>query len=481
MTQFEYDAVVVGAGPNGLAAAIRLAERGWKTIVFEAQATCGGGVRSAALTHPGFRHDVCSAIHPLAHASPYLRTLQLERLGLEWIYPTWAVAHPLPDGTAVGMAADRNLTAENLGGDAAAYQRWIEPFVARSDAFYSAMLHPIRAPRHPWLMTQFGWRGLGSVQRAAQRLFRLESTRGMLAGMAAHSMLPLNRRLTAGVALMFCVSVHTSGWPFPRGGSQVLADALVACLQQRGGQVVTQHPIRSWQDIPPCRAVLFDVTPRQMLAICGERFTPRYRQALSRFRHGPGVFKIDYALSEPVPWQAEVCRGAGTVHVGGSFSEIAAAEEAAFRGTICDQPFVLTAQPSLFDDSRAPRGQHTFWAYCHVPHGSNVDMTERIEQQIERFAPGFRQTIVARNVMSPAQMEAYNANYVGGDISAGVMDFWQTVARPAWRWDPYATSDRQVFICSASTPPGPGVHGMCGYHAANSALRRIGATKKGAG
>jgi phytoene dehydrogenase-like protein len=471
MTSFEYDAVVVGSGPNGLAAAIRLAENGWKTIVFEAKDTCGGGLRTLELTQPGFRHDVCSAIHPLARSSPYFATLNLERFGLEWIQPPIALAHPMPDQSVVAMETDLGATVENLGIDGEAYRHWVSPFAKQSDEFFSAILRPVRIPRRPVLLSRFGLRGLPSISRVARK-FQLESTKGMLAGMAAHSMLPLDYRLTAGVALLFCVSVHSSGWPFPRGGSQSLCDALMACLKEHKGEIVTGRPIQSMAELPPCRAILFDVTPRQLLTIAGDRFSSSYRRGLAKFRPGPGVFKLDYALSQPVPWTAESCRRAGTVHVGGTFGEIAAAEADANSGRANEQPFVLVAQQSLFDDSRAPLGEHTLWAYCHVARGSTVDMTERIEQQIERFAPGFRQTIVDRRAMECAQLEAYNANYIAGDITSGAMDFWQTIARPTWRWDPYATSDRQIFICSASTPPGPGVHGMCGYHAAQSVLRR---------
>lgn len=471
MTSFEYDAVVVGSGPNGLAAANRLAEQGWKTIVFEAKETCGGGLRTLELTQPGFRHDVCSAIHPLARSSPYLAGLELERFGLEWIQPPIALAHPMPDHGAVAMDSDLAATIESLGTDGEVYRRWVSPFVAQPNEFFSAVLRPVRIPQRPVLLSRFGWRGLASIARVARK-FQLESTRGMLAGMAAHSMLPLDYRLTSGVALLFCISVHSSGWPFPRGGSQSLSDALIARLKELKGEIVTSRPIQSMADIPTCRAVLFDLTPQQLLAIAGDRFTSSYRRGLAKFRPGPGVFKVDYALSQPVPWSAEHCRRAATVHVGGTFNEIAAAEADANHGRVNERPFVLVAQQSLFDDRRAPHGKHTLWAYCHVPRGSTVDMTERIERQIERFAPGFRQAILDRRPMGCAQLEAYNANYIGGDITSGAMDFWQTIARPTWRWDPYATSDQQIFICSASTPPGPGVHGMCGYHAAQSVLRR---------
>ncbi len=473
VSTFDYDAVIIGSGPNGIAAAIRLAEAGWKTLVLEAKDRIGGGTRTAELTLPGFRHDICSAIHPLGVESPFFRSLPLERYGLEWIRPTIAAAHPLPDGSAAAMHTSLDESANSLGSDGANYRRLVSSFVARSRDLFESVLRPPGLPRHPLLMARFGWRGLASAQTVVDQWFRGDQARGMFAGMAAHSIVPLNARLTGAVGLMFCVTIHANGWPLPRGGSQSIADALATHLRSLGGQIETDRRVATLGDVPSSRAILFDLSPRQVLQIAQDELPRGYRTALERFRYGPGVFKIDYALAEPVPWSAEVCRRAGTVHVGGSFEEIAASELDANSGRICERPFVLATQQSLFDPSRAPSGKHTLWAYCHVPNGSTVDMTDRIEGQLERFAPGFRDIVLARHTLNPAKLEAYNNNYIGGDIAGGAMDFWQTLARPVLRWDPYSTPNPRLYFCSGSTPPGPGVHGMCGYHAAQSVLRRI--------
>ncbi len=472
-TPHEYDAIVVGSGPNGLAAAITLAESGWKVLVREAQDTIGGGLRTAELTLPGFNHDVCSAIHPLGVESSFFRSLPLKKLGVDWIRPPVAAAHPMPDGSAVAMKLSLDETADGLGADGKSYRKLLAPFSGRESELFAEILRPQRIPKRPILMTRFGWRGIASAQQCASNWFRDEPMRGMFAGMAAHSIIPLDFRMTAAVGLMFCLSVHANGWPYPRGGSQKLADALATHLRSLGGEIETGQPVKSLKDLPKSRAVLFDLSPRQVLAIAGSELPVAYRGALERFRYGPGVFKIDYALSERVPWTAEACRRAGTVHVGGSLSEISASEHDAWNGKISDKPFVLVAQQSLFDSSRAPDGKHTLWTYCHVPHGSTVDMTERIEQQIERFAPGFRDVILAKHILNPVGLEQYNNNYVGGDIAGGAMDFRQAIARPLLRWDPYSTPNPRLYFCSGSTPPGPGVHGMCGYFAAKSVLKRI--------
>ncbi len=467
-----YDAVVVGAGPNGLAAAITLARAGWSVLVFEAGKTVGGGARSAMLTLPEFVHDVCSAIHPLAMASPFFRSLPLADYGLEWIQPSAPLAHPLDDGTVVMLERPVAATAEALGIDAIAYRQLIAPLVACWDELTADLLGPLPLPpRHPLTLARFGLRAIRSAQGLIQSWFRGEHARALFAGMAGHSMLPLDRPLSAAFGLVLGAAGHAMGWPLPRGGAQKIADSLASYLHLLGGEIVTGSPVASIDELPPARAVLFDVTPRQLLHIAGRRLPAGYRRLLKRYRYGPGVFKIDWALDSPIPWTAEGCRRAGTVHLGATFEEIAASEQAVWQGEHPERPFVLLAQPSLFDPTRAPAGKHTAWAYCHVPHGSPVDMTERIEAQVERFAPGFRDCILARHTMSPAELEAYNPNYIGGDINGGVQDLWQHFARPAPRLVPYRTPARGIYICSSSTPPGGGVHGMCGYHAARAVLR----------
>lgn len=468
-----YDAVVIGSGPNGLAAAAMIAEAGRSVLLVESSATIGGGTRTAELTLPGFRHDVCSAIHPLGVASPFFKRFELERFGLEWIHSPLAAAHPL--GGAVAVAVDRSLeaTAAQFGTAAKAYENLLAPLVKNADALLEDLLGPIRLPSHPLLMTRFARWGLGSAAGMARRHLRDEGAAGMFAGMAAHSILPLESIMTAGVGVMFCVSAHTVGWPLPRGGSQAIADALARYIQHHGGEIVTSMRAVTLRDLPNARAYLFDTNTAQVGKIAGDELPAGFRRRLERFRHGPGIFKLDWALDGPIPWLAEACHRAATVHVGGNFASIAKAERAAWSGAPAEEPFVLLAQTSLFDDTRAPKGKHTGWAYCHVPHGSTVDMTERIEAMVERYAPGFRERIIGRHVTSPADLYAYNANCVGGDITGGVMDFGQMLARPSLRWNPYTTPSSRVYLCSSSTPPGGGVHGMCGYHAAQAALARV--------
>jgi phytoene dehydrogenase-like protein len=463
---------VVGSGPNGLAAAVELARHGLAVLVVEANETIGGGCRSAPLTLPGFVHDTCSAIHPMAVASPYLRTLPLHKHGLEWIHPPTPLAHPLDDGTAAVLERSVETTAAGLGEDGRAYRRLMGPLAASADALLGDLMGPFGVPRHPFKAMRFGLRAVRSAAGVARAWFRGEPARALFAGLAAHSMLPLDTPPSAAVALMLGLAGHAHGWPLSRGGSQRIADALAGHLRELGGEVVTGWRVESVAELPPARAVLLDVTPRQVLQLAGERLPPRYRRQLEHYRYGPGVFKLDYALSGPIPWRAAVCARAGTVHVGGTLEEITASERDAWEGRPAERPFVLVAQQSLFDPTRAPTGQHTAWAYCHVPHGSTFDMTQRIEAQLERFAPGFRDRILARQVTTPADLERGNANYVGGDIGGGVLNFRQLFTRPAVRLDPYSTPAEGLFICSASTPPGGGVHGMCGYHAARSALRR---------
>ena len=471
--RMSYDAVVVGSGPNGLAAGITLAQSGKKVLLLEARNQIGGGMRSAELTLPGYVHDVCSAIHPLAMASPFFANLRLENFGLEWIEPSVPLVHPMLDGSSAVIERDLMQSILAFGEDGPRYQRLIEPFVQRADILLPQLLNP------PWpignirALTRFAMKGFSSAVSLLQRNFTSPAMRGMFAGMAAHSVRPLESPLTGAVGLLFCITAHASGWPLPRGGSHSIASAMRALFESLGGEVQIDTPIATFGDLPPCQAVLFDLAPSAVSRIAGEQLPPRYRKTLDQFRHGPGVFKIDWALDGAIPWTDENAAKAGTVHVGGDWEEIAESESAVWKGQIPERPFVLLAQQSLFDQTRAPEGKQTGWAYCHVPPRCDEDMTERIEAQIERFAPGFRDLILARHVFSPADFEAYNANYIGGDITGGVFDLKQFLARPALRRSPYTTPNEKIYICSASTPPGGGVHGMCGYHAARAALDRV--------
>src|SRR5712671_760425 len=448
------DAVVVGSGPNGLSAAIELARAGLRVRVHEAEPTIGGGTRSAALTLPGFVHDVCSAIHPMAAASPFFTGLPLAEHGLEWIHPDIAVAHPLPDGTAVAMLRSVAETAKGLGADAGAYRRVVAPLADRFQDLLGDTLGPIlRMPRHPLLLGRFGMR---AALPSGRLPFRGERARALVAGLAAHSFLPLDAPFTASFALILGAAAHAAGWPLARGGSQRIADALVATLKALGGEIAASDRVDSLERLSPARAILFDISPAALEGIAKNRLPERYRRALRRYRRGPGVFKVDYALSGPIPWLAPECRRAGTVHVGGTFEEIAAGEAEIGRGGHPERPFVLVAQQSLFDDTRAPPGKHTLWAYCHVPNGSTEDMTPRIDAQIERFAPGFRDLVLARATAGPREVEAHNANCAGGDIAGGAHDGLQFFARPVLALDPYATPARELYLCSSSTPPGGG-------------------------
>ena len=473
MTASTPDAVVVGAGPNGLAAAITIARAGHSVVVYEAAPTPGGGVRSAELTLPGFSHDPCSAIHPTALASPFIGSLDLARFGLEWIQSPVPLAHPLDGGRAVILERSVADTAAGLGEDGRAWRRTYGPLVRAADGLVPELLGPVvHFPRHPFALARFGLPGLRSAKGFARWTFTGDEARALFAGMASHSMLALDRPLSASFGLVFGLFGHAFGWPMAAGGSQRITDALVATLGELGGEVETNHRVGSLAELPPARAILFDVTPRQLVAIAGDRLPTRYRRSLEGYRYGPGAFKIDWALSGPVPWLADGPRRAATVHLGGTLDEIGAAESDVAAGRHPDRPFVLFVQQTPFDPSRAPAGKHTAWGYCHVPNGSTVDMTERIEAQVERFAPGFRDLILARSTRGPADLEAYDENYVGGDINGGVQDWRQLIFRPIPRLDPYYAGTRGIYLCSSSTPPGGGVHGMSGHLAARSALRR---------
>jgi phytoene dehydrogenase-like protein len=470
----ELDAIVVGAGPNGLAAAIALAQAGRSVRLIEGEDTIGGGTRTEELTLPGYLHDVCSAVHPLLLGSPFLASLPLAEHGLELVHPDLPLAHPLDGGRAVALRRSVAETGAGLGPDGPAYERLLGPLVRDWEELASVLLGPpLRPPRHPRSAARFAALGVRSAASLARGRFREAPARALLAGNAAHSMRPLTAPATGAFALLLVMLAHAVGWPVAAGGSRAIAAAMASLLRSLGGEIETGRPVASLRDLPPARAVVLDVTPRALLRIADGRFTGRYRRALERFRYGPGVFKVDYALREPVPWAAAECRRAGTVHVGGTASELAASEAQVGAGVPPSRPYVLVAQQSLVDPARAPAGAHTLWAYCHVPNGSGADMTEAIERQIERFAPGFRDVVADRHSMDPAQVEARNPNYVGGDINGGLADLRQLLARPALRPVPHATPDPRIFLCSSSTPPGGGVHGMCGWHAARAALRGV--------
>jgi phytoene dehydrogenase-like protein len=468
-----YDAAIIGSGPNGLAAAITLARAGQRVVVFEARSTVGGGMRTAELTLPGFRHDACSAVHPLGIGSPFMRSLPLADFGVEWITPPAALAHPLDGGGAITLERSVAETAERLGRDGVAYRALMAPLARHAQAIANYILAPLSLPTQPLTLARFGVPALLPAAVLARTLFRTDAARGFFAGMAAHAMLPLEAPATAAFGLVLAMFGHAYGWPIPRGGSQAIADAMVAYLRSLGGEVITDAPIASLDDLPPVRAILADVTPRQLIALARRHLPDGYVRRLGRFRYGPGAYKIDYALAGPIPWANPDCARAATVHLGPTLADIARSERVIWHEQTTEQPYVLLVQPSLFDPTRAPAGQHIGWAYCHVPNGYTGDMTARIEAQIERFAPGFRDLVLARHVMTPADLEAYNPNYIGGDINGGAQDLTQLFTRPLPQVDPYTTPVRNLFLCSSSTPPGGGVHGMCGYHAARSALRHV--------
>jgi phytoene dehydrogenase-like protein len=464
-------ACVVGSGPNGLSAAIVLAQAGLQVDVFEANPIPGGAMRSMELTLPGFIHDFGSAVYPLGAGSPFWATLPLKDYGLDWVHSPAPLAHPLDDGTAVVLERDLQTTATSFGRDGQAWRKLTELFVKYWNDFAPEVLGPIlKIPQRPWVLARFGLNALLPAKVVVHR-FKNERTRALFAGLAAHSFLSMDEPLSSAFGILVAVSAHVAGWPIARGGSQSITNALCSYLAKLGGKVTNSSPVTSLDALSGYGLILCDLTPRQLLAIADKRLSKNYKTRLRRFRYGPGVFKVDYALNAPIPWKAPDCARAATIHLGGSFNEITVSEKTVRSGKHPDRPFVLLAQPSLFDSSRAPSGKHTAWAYCHVPNGSTVDMLARLEGQIERFAPGFRDTVLARNVLTPARLESMNSNLVGGDIAGGIIDLRQMLFRPTRKL--YATSLGNLYLCSSSTPPGGGAHGMCGYHAARTALRSI--------
>lgn len=465
-----YDAVVIGSGPNGLAAAIRLAQAGKSVVVVEANEIPGGGARSMELTLPGFTHDLCSAIHPMGIASPFFRSLPLEQHGLTWIHAPHPLAHPFEDGSAMTVERDLDAMCESLGTDGERYRKTFEPFLPYLNTIFEQTFGPLTGLRSPFLLGKLGWKLLQSADTLRSH-FQSSQAQALIGGLAAHSVLPLDKKFSAGIALMLGLTLHGQRWPLPRGGSQNITNALISYLQSLGGEVVTGLRVTKLSDIPYSHVVLFDTSPRSLAHIAGEKLSRNYREKLHSMRYGPSVFKMDWALDGPIPWTAKGCKLASTVHVGGTYEEIAQSEKDAWEGRTSAHPFLIVTQPSLFDDTRAPHGKHTAWAYCHVPHGSKIDMSETIESQIERFAPGFKQLIIGRSILPPQKIEEHNANNIGGDITGGVMDLPQLLRRPTSLLHPYNTPNPNLFLCSSSTPPGGGVHGMCGFHAAETALR----------
>jgi len=470
-TKTSYDAVVVGSGPNGLSAAVHIARSGKSVKVYEASDTIGGGTRTKELTKTGFLHDVCSAVHPTAAGSPHFQTLPLEKFGLEWVQPAYPLAHPLENGEAIIAHRSLEMTAEQFGADKKAFIDLFDPFVSNWESISKDLFAPLRFPNHPFLMARFGWFGLHSANNLAGR-FKTKKAKAYLAGHAAHSILPFNYLGTAAFGLVLGSSVHSVGWPVAKGGSHKITNALASYFKSLGGEIETGRRIKNLDELPSAKAVLLNIAPKQFIELAGDKMPGKYRKKLSKFTYGPGVFKLDYALSEPVPWTNPECKKAGSLHLGGTYQEIATSERAVWNNEHPEKPYVLIAQPTVFDPSRAPEGKHILWAYCHVPNGSTKDMTEIIENQIERFAPGFRNTIIAKTSMNTADFEKYNPNYVGGDINAGAQSVTQLFTRPVARLSPYTTPIDGVYLCSSSTPPGGGVHGMAGFHAASKALSK---------
>lgn len=472
MLKTDFDAIIIGSGPNGLAAAIALQQKGLSVLIVEAKATIGGGLRTAELTLPGFKHDICSAIHPLAIASPFFSSLPLEKHGLTFIHAKIAAAHPLDDGTAAILTNSLQETANNLGVDKDNYLNLIEPITKQWAVLLPELLAPLHFPNDPIGFAKFGLKAFQPATWIANR-FKTKQAKALWAGMAAHSIQPLSNLTTSAIGLVLTTAAHKSGWPIPKGGSQSLADALASYFVSIGGKIETNFLVESLGQLPSAKAILFDITPRQLLKIAGHRFSTIYQWQLEKYRYGMGVFKVDWALDGAVPFTSAKAREAGTLHLGNTFEEIAASELETSKGKHPDKPFVLLAQQSVFDETRSPKGKHAVWGYCHVPNGSKKDMTEAIEKQVERFALGFRERILARHTFNTEQLEEYNPNYIGGDINGGIIDLGQLFTRPALRYSPYRTSEKGLYICSSSTPPGGGVHGMCGYHAAQRVLKDL--------
>lgn len=470
-TSHEYDAVVVGSGPNGLSAAIRLAQENLKVVILEASDTIGGGTRTLELTEPGFLHDICSAVHPTAAGSPFFNTLNLSEFGLEWVQPPYPFAHPLERDKSVFVSRSLEMTLEGLGPDAKAYEKLLRKFIKQWDSLSKDIFGTLRIPSQPLKMARFGLYGLLSAETLSNSVFKFERTRAMFAGCAAHSIIPLNKMFTSSFGIVLGASAHAVGWPVAKGGSGQISYALAERFKSLGGTIITNHEVKGQGDIPSAKTILFDLTPHQIADILNDSLPSSYKRKLKNYTYGPGTFKLDFALSEPVPWTDERLAKAGTLHLGGSLNEITASEQAVWDGNHPDNPYVLLSQPSLFDDTRAPEGKHTLWAYCHAPNGSEEDMSLQIINQIEKHAPGFRDTIIKKHTMNSADFEAYNSNYIGGDINGGAQFFKQLFGRPVLKWDPYKMPVKGYYICSSSTPPGGGVHGMCGYHAAQSALK----------
>ena len=469
----KYDAVVVGSGPNGFAAAITMQRAGLSVLMIEGKDTLGGGMRSAELTLPGFIHDVCSAVYPLGEDSPVFKPLHLPQFGLEYLQPEYAVAHPFDDGSAVAIQSSIEITATESGKDAGNYKRIFSPLVNEWPSIRSAFVAPLHISNFTETKARFAYYAMSSGRNFAKSQFTTNAAQSLFAGMAAHSMLPLNKATTSAIGLVLNTVAHINNWPIPKGGAQQITLALSNCFKSLGGEIQTGNMITSLQQLPSSRVVLLDVTPAQLLSIAGKQFSEFYKWQLRRYQYGEGVFKIDWALSQPAPFINDKCRKAPTIHIGGNFEEIYESEQMISKNTVSDKPFVLFVQPGVIDSSRAPEGKQTAWAYCHVPNGSKRDMSEVIEKQVERFAPGFKDCILARHVMNTADMQLYNSNYVGGDINGGAATIDQIFTRPALRLSPYRTSAKGIYVCSSSTPPGGGVHGICGYYAARRALKDL--------